>query len=116
MKAICVYDDHTMPDVFIANIVGEKTFGDIILKRVSVRERFESFYCSFGSRDELFIFDHGWNYENLKKCLKKAGQGRPVIHIFSSMIVRPWSPGARRCRCSSPPRSSVFAFSARSIP
>ena len=77
-----------MPDVFIANIVGEKTFGDIILKRVSVRERFESFYCSFGSREELFIFDHGWNYENLKKSLKKAGQGRPVIHIFSSMIVR----------------------------
>ncbi|MBR5377442.1 MAG: hypothetical protein IK139_09205 [Lachnospiraceae bacterium] len=88
MKAICVYDDHIMPDVFIANIVGEKTFGDIILKRVSVRERFESFYCSFGSREELFIFDHGWNYENLKKSLKRAGQGRPVIHIFSSMIVR----------------------------
>lgn len=88
MRAICVYDDHIMPDVFIANIVGEKTFGEIILKRVSVKERFQSFFAAVGGPEDFFVFDHGWNYDGLKKGLRRAGTSRPVIHIFSSQIVR----------------------------
>ena len=40
---IGVYDDHANPDVFIKNIIGEKSFGNVILKRVSIREKAMAF-------------------------------------------------------------------------
>ena len=87
MKAVCVYDDHIMPDVFIGNIAGEKTFGEIILKRVSVRERFKKFYGSLKDAGELFEFDHEWHYDVLKKNIKRLRQGSRIIHIFSYQII-----------------------------
>ena len=40
MKTICVYDNHVEPNVFIKNIIGQKTFGEVILKRKSIKDKF----------------------------------------------------------------------------
>ncbi len=88
MAVICVYDNHIYPDVFIRNMVGEKTFGEIILKRVSVKERFMRFYETLPEREELFEFDHDWEYENLKREIRSLSKDSRIIHIFSSQIVR----------------------------
>lgn len=42
-KILLVYDDHIRPNPFIRSIVGDKGFGNIILKRISVKQKFQDF-------------------------------------------------------------------------
>ena len=38
-KAVIIYDDTRIPDRMIRDITGNKSFGDTIYKRMSLRER-----------------------------------------------------------------------------
>ena len=87
MSAVCIYDNHIFPDVFIRNIVGEKTFGEIILKRVSVKDRFMTFYDSLPEKGTILEFNHDWEFEGLKKEIRSLTGDSRLIHIFSSQIV-----------------------------
>ncbi len=88
MSAIIVYDNHIMPDVFIRNIVGEKTFGEIIRKRVSIKERFLKDLADTGFEGEIAEYDHSWQLEDIKKRIRGyAGQSR-ILHIFSCRMLK----------------------------
>lgn len=87
MKTITVYDDHIMPDVFIRNIVGEKSFGRIIRKRVSIGEQFKKELSELGITGEVAEYDHSWELPALRKRLKSFAGQACILHIFSCCIV-----------------------------
>ncbi|MCR5651280.1 MAG: aminoglycoside phosphotransferase family protein [Lachnospiraceae bacterium] len=89
MNTIIVYDNHIMPDVFIRNIVGEKTFGEIITKRVSIKDRFKKDLQAAGFDGELLEYDHSWELSQIKKRLKGAPGQAKILHLFSSCLCLP---------------------------
>ncbi len=88
MAAVCIYDNHIYPDVFIRNIVGEKTFGEIILKRVSVKQRFMQYYENLPVKGQLLEYDHEWEFDTLKKAVRSLSKDTRIIQLFSSQIIR----------------------------
>ena len=88
MKAFCVYDDHVQPNAFIRNIIGERSFGEVILKRKSVKNRFQSFALGCGSIEKVFSFDHSWQMDQLLETLRKVEGNTPILHYFSNFAVQ----------------------------
>jgi thiamine kinase-like enzyme len=88
MKVICIYDNHIKPNVFIKSIVGEKTFGEVILKRKSIRSKFLEFVGDLGSQvDEVLGFDNAWQLEELLEKVRTFDSDARIFHIFSSFVI-----------------------------
>ena len=84
---IGVYDDHANPDVFIKNIIGEKSFGNVILKRVSIREKAMAFLRQQEAVEEVLEFNHPWQLDILLKQIRDRVKGNVLFHIFSEFVV-----------------------------
>lgn len=84
---IGVYDDHANPDVFIKNIIGEKSFGNVILKRVSIREKAMAFLRQQEAVEEVLEFNHPWQLDILLKQIRDHVKGNVLFHIFSEFVV-----------------------------
>lgn len=74
MKPFCVYDDHIQPNAFIRNIIGERSFGEVILRRKSVKERFQTFALSCGMIEKVFALEHTWQMDQLLEVIRKRVQ------------------------------------------
>ena len=88
MKPFCVYDDHIQPNAFIRNIIGERSFGEVILRRKSVKERFQTFALSCGMIEKVFALEHTWQMDQLLEVIRKRESNYPVIHYFSNFAVQ----------------------------
>ena len=82
MKTICVYDNHVEPNVFIKNIIGQKTFGEVILKRKSIKDKFLSFIKKQSVIDEILELDHSWQVDALIARIRHEGDDTHIVHIF----------------------------------
>lgn len=88
MKTICVYDNHVEPNVFIKNIIGQKTFGEVILKRKSIKDKFLSFIKKQSVIDEILELDHSWQVDALIARIRHEGDDTHIVHIFSNFIIQ----------------------------
>lgn len=86
MRTICVYDNHIEPNVFIKNIIGEKTFGEVILKRRSIKDKFFSFIKKQLVIDEVLELDHNWQIDALVNRIRYDDDNAHIVHIFSNFI------------------------------
>lgn len=86
MKVICIYDNHIAPNVFIKNIIGEKTFGEVILKRKSIKDKFLQFIKKQDSISEVIEMDHDWQIEALLNKMKSL-EDIHIIHFFSNFVI-----------------------------
>lgn len=87
MRAVCVYDDHIKPNVFIRNIIGDKSFGEVILKRVSVREKGLAFLRRQDGVDSVLEFSHPWELDMLLGKVRECARGGVIMHLFSDFVV-----------------------------
>ncbi len=88
MKTVCIYDNHTEPNIFIKNIIGQKKFGEVILKRQKVKEKFWTFIKKQKVIDEILEWDYDWQMEALIGKLKQFNSDTHIVHIFSNFIVQ----------------------------
>lgn len=88
MKVVCVYDNHIKPNIFISNIIGDKTFGEVILKRKSIKTKFEEFISNEYIVDECLHIDYDWQIESVLKKIRNYGKDIRIVHIFSHMVLK----------------------------
>ncbi len=79
------YDDTQQPESEIQNIIGQKTFGNVILQRRTLKQRFLDITQACPFLKETFIINGG---ADISKTVAKLEQSvpLPVIHIFSAAI------------------------------
>lgn len=87
-KVLFVYDDHIRPNVFIQSIVGEKGFGQVILKRQSVKSKFQEFVAGLGLGSEIEEIPASWAVEPFLQRLRALHGEYCVLHLFSNQVVR----------------------------
>lgn len=87
MKIVCIYDNHMQPNIFIKNIIGQKTFGEVILKRKSIRSKFQTFIKTQTIVDEVLELDYEWQLAALVEKIKQFDEGTHIIHLFSNFVI-----------------------------
>jgi len=88
MRTLCVYDNHIKPNVFIKNIIGEKTFGEVILKRKNMKTNFLDFINKENTVDEVLILDYDWQLTGILEKIRTCGKDTRIIHFFSQFVVQ----------------------------
>lgn len=83
-----VYDNHIMPNPFIKSIIGEKSFGEVILKRHSIRDKFYSELSGLDYMIGTVILDHDYELEHITHCIRLLPDETALIHVFSQAIIR----------------------------
>ncbi len=83
-KIIVIYDDSMMPEAEIGTITGQKSYGDTIFKRVTLKNRMKEametqkavvdFLVYRKESDQIAIFDY----------LTKVGNDTAVLHLYSN--------------------------------
>lgn len=86
-KVVCIYDDSREADQAIQNIVGNKTFGDIILKRMSVKENFLLHVKQISLINEFYEIKNKGSIQYLIPQLKLMNEATIIIHAFSHFII-----------------------------
>lgn len=86
-KVLCVYDDSLEPGQAIKNIVGNKTFGRVILKRQRLHD-----ICLKRVLSHEFIFKilEIFNWDDKNQVLDKIRSlppDMPIVHIFSNYAI-----------------------------
>ncbi len=87
-KIAIVYDDRALPSDEIRSITGEKSFGNTIYKRKSLREMQLSYLSDrslrkYGIADKMLVWDSSGS-----PSLKDMPAGGCVFHIFSDCAVK----------------------------
>ena len=88
MKTICIYDNQTEPNIFIKNIIGQKKFGEVILKRQKVKDKFWAFIKKQKVIEEILEWDYDWQTDALIGKLKQFNSDAHIVHIFSNFVVQ----------------------------
>lgn len=86
-KSIIVYDDSRCVGQDIKNIVGNKRFGEIIVKRKSIERRFLKALTKHVAADSVFVARQPSDFQSLRRELENTETNRRVIHIFSDFAV-----------------------------
>lgn len=87
-KILLVYDDHIRPNPFIRSIVGDKGFGNIILKRISVKQKFQDFLSEQRVDCNFIEISSAWEVEPFLAKIRVLNEDYRVLHIFSNYVVR----------------------------
>lgn len=87
MKLICVYDNHFQPNIFIKNIIGNKSFGEVILKRKSIKDKFFQFIRKQEKIHEIIELDYEWQIEAIANKIKSYDNDTHILHIFSNFVI-----------------------------
>ena len=77
-KTVIIYDDSRIPDRMIRNITGNKSFGDTIYKRKSLRER--ALACAKAQPACCGFYDPDEMGEDVLACA--------VLKLYSDMVIR----------------------------
>lgn len=87
-KILLIYDDHIRPNLFIQSIIGNKSFGDVILKRESQKQKFFSFMQGQELTYDMMELSNAWEIEPFLSKLRALRDDYSVLHIFSNQVIR----------------------------
>lgn len=87
-KTLLVFDDHIRPNIFIQSVIGDKGFGEIILKRKSLKRKLFDFIQEQKIADHLLEIENVWEIEPFLSNIRSIKEDYHVIHIFSNQVVR----------------------------
>lgn len=87
-NVILVYDNHKEPNDFIKELIGAKPFGDVILKRQSVRDKFLNTVKNADFLNEIHMIDYSYEVGMLKSMIMNIPKDTTIIHIFSHFIIK----------------------------
>lgn len=85
---IIIYDDSRKPNQEIRSITGEKTFGDTIFKRVTLKERMKQELLRFSHIRSFMTYQKAENFNNVSLSAVAAGNTCSVLHLFSDCGLR----------------------------
>ena len=91
MKAVTViYDDRKMPGREVRAITGEKSFGETILKRVSLAQRIRNISMRCKNACDFIILKEGEDFRKIKQELTNAESDREqgFFYIYSNFGIR----------------------------
>lgn len=86
-KVLIIYDDSAAPKYDISSIIGNKSFGEIVYKRKTLKERF--FEATDKSRNWKTILEIH-NKEDQKQMQEKfelCSENTIILHLFSSYVI-----------------------------
>ena len=86
-KTIVIYDDTLKPNQEIRSITGDKTYGQTIFKRVTLRDRMKDEIAKNKTAGEFLIYDNPEQIEKLKKDLifeKSRLLQQSVLYLYSN--------------------------------
>ncbi|MRG85058.1 hypothetical protein [Salinibacillus xinjiangensis] len=86
-KLFIVYDNIEQPGPEIKNIVGDKSFGEIVYKRVSLKNRFLSSIESYDFVIGCFELNNQQQLEEVEEVLVNLPSHTVVLHLFSHAVI-----------------------------
>lgn len=83
---IIVYDNHIKPNPFIQNVIGNKSFGDVLLRRETVRDKFEAIAQKLPFCKAIHHLNYAWELEGFISSLKTGNDTVSVAHFISYFV------------------------------
>lgn len=87
-KVIVVYDDSLRPCHEIRNIIGDKSFKEVIFKRKSLKERYFEILNKYDFIQNFFELNFLQNSSQLIEEMKNLPDKMGIVHIYSEHVVR----------------------------
>ena len=81
-KVIVIYDDSLKPNKEIRSITGDKSYGDTIFKRVTLKNRMREEIEKNKNVVSMYSISDERENEKLKEELTKMQEGRAVFSVF----------------------------------
>ncbi len=82
---IIIYDDSRKPNQEIKSITGEKTFGDTIYKRITLRERMKKELLQFPFVKHFLVYQKPDDIYEFFGSSERSGNACSVLHMFSDI-------------------------------
>ena len=83
-KVIVIYDDSLKPNKEIRSITGDKSYGDTIFKRVTLKNRMREEIEKNKNVVSMYSISGERENEKLKEELTKMQEGRTVFYLYSN--------------------------------
>lgn len=83
-KVIVIYDDSLKPNKEIRSITGDKSYGDTIFKRVTLKNRMREEIEKNKNVVSMYSISDERENEKLKEELTKIQEGRAVFYLYSN--------------------------------
>lgn len=83
-KIIVIYDDSMMPGAEIGTITGQKSYGETIFKRVTLKNRMKEAICAQKAVVEFLVYRKESDQISIFDALAKAGNDASVLHLYSN--------------------------------
>lgn len=87
-KVLLIYDEHIRPNMFIQSVIGNKSFGEVILKRKSQKQKFLDFMQEQKLAYDVIEISNTWEFEPFLSKLRELKEDYSVLHIFSNQVIR----------------------------
>lgn len=90
MKLLATYDNTLQPNEMIQEVIGQKGFGDVVVKRKLLKKYYrESLEIILGGNVEWKEFNYFYDFEVfLQDCLKhRCNEDCKILHCFSNFII-----------------------------
>lgn len=87
-NVILIYDNHKKPNDFIKALIGKKSFGDVILKRQSIKDKFLNSLRNATFIDKIHMLNYDYDIEHIKSQILNIPRDTTIIHIFSHFIIK----------------------------
>lgn len=86
-QIIVIYDDSRMPEKEVKSITGQKSFGETIFKRVSLKNRMKEVIVKNPSVAEVLSYQNEEDFEGLSRQLRSMNENSVVVHLYSNFAL-----------------------------
>lgn len=83
-----IYDDSCKPKYDIQNVIGDKTFGEVIHKRKTLKERYFYYIDELNHFDSIQVIENIYSIQKVHKTLEEVPEELKIIHLFSDHVVK----------------------------
>lgn len=89
MQAIAVYDNLIRPNEIIREVIGDKGFGDVVVKRKRLEEFYQENIAGIFSEYKWYTCDNLYDVKELSRIMAnhKEEENVRILHCFSNHIV-----------------------------
>lgn len=89
LEGICIiYDNSCKPSYDIENIIGGKTFAQIIYKRKSLKDRYYENISQIYNINNIIEIEDIYGLEKIIEKIEVIPEGQKVIHLYSDNMVK----------------------------
>lgn len=87
-KIVIIYDDSIIPSYDISNIIGEKSFGQIVHKRQSLKEKYFNYLKKVSCISSIYECPPIYEWKKIMKFVEELPKGVGIAHVFSDYFIK----------------------------